>query len=61
MISLSLMMMRLEGAFDPPQGAQDAAAVFRRSRQKVRNDLAVGRRLENRTFAFQFVAQDGRH
>ena len=47
-----------ERAFDPAQRAQDAAAVVRRLGEKVQNDFAVGRGLENGAFAFQFVAQD---
>ena len=52
-------MMRSENAPSIRRNApKRAAAVVERLRQKMQNDFAVGGRLENRAFAFQFVAQD---
>ena len=47
-------------AFDPTQCAQDAAAIVGRLSEQMQNDFAIGCGLENRTFAFQFIAQDSR-
>ena len=50
---------KAERALETPKDTQRRAAVLRRLRKKVRNDFAVGRRLEDGTFLFQLVAQDG--
>ncbi len=50
---------KTERALQPPEHAQRAPAIFRRLGEQVRNDFAVGCRLENGAFAFQLIAQDG--